>query len=116
MYFHKKGKRDFMNSKTGGNCALLFTDPLEQETDEGELAILGMPFFRQYEVAFDFCSREMYTSWSNGDCSHHIGTHPKNVDYCGDKDWISCWLSGIWGFFEEFFEGILALFGNGDSS
>jgi len=110
MYFHKPGKRDFINSKSGAQCMLLFTDPLKQNTTDGELAILGMPFFRQYEVSFDFCSREMWTHKSYGDCSRLVGKHPSNVEWCTDKDWLSCWAEGFYLFFQGFFEGIKAIF------
>merc|ERR1719387_1801466 len=117
MYFHKEGSKQFVNSRTGTQCMLLFTDPMDTTSQDGkEIAILGMPFFRQYEVAFDFCTREMYTSLSQGDCSRHTGSHPSNVNFCEDKDWMSCWLSGLWGFFVELWEGIMAVFSNGDAA
>merc|ERR1719335_343819 len=110
LFFHKPGKPLFMNKQTGQQCMLLFTDPLNQETEEGEMAILGMPFFREYEISFDFCTKEMFTKRSMGDCHNIVGKRPSNVQLCSDKQWFSCWLAGFVEFFQGFWNGFLGLF------
>lgn len=110
LFFHKPGKRQFLNTKTGQQCMLLFTDPLNQESDEGEMAILGMPFFREYEISFDFCTKEMYTKKSHGDCSTIVGQRPSNVQFCTDKNWFMCWLQGFADFFTGFWDGLVNIF------
>jgi len=99
-----------MDKVTGQECMLLFTDPLTQTTPEGEMAILGMPFFREYEISFDFCTKEMYTKRSKGDCHRVVGQHPSNVQYCADRDWFSCWMKGWTDFFKGFFDGLVSIF------
>lgn len=118
LFFHKPGMPKFIDSETGKECMLLFTDPLDQTSPEGEMAILGMPFFRQYEISFDFCTKEMYTKRSPGDCAHKVGQHPTNVQFCNDKDWLSCWMEGFTQFFKSFVDGFLKIFstdGEGDA-
>eukprot|EP00746_Dinoflagellata_sp_MGD_P124275 gnl/MRDRNA2_/MRDRNA2_58867_c0_seq1.p1 gnl/MRDRNA2_/MRDRNA2_58867_c0~~gnl/MRDRNA2_/MRDRNA2_58867_c0_seq1.p1 ORF type:complete len:643 (+),score=136.79 gnl/MRDRNA2_/MRDRNA2_58867_c0_seq1:102-2030(+) len=110
MFFHKPGKPKFIDRQTGHECMLLFTDPLGQTSAEGEMAILGMPFFRQYEISFDFCTKEMYTKRSYGDCSSKVGQHPSNVQWCTDKDWFACWVEGFTKFFTNFWDGLVKIF------
>jgi len=110
LFFHQPGKPQFIDKVTGHECMLLFTSPLNQESPEGEMAILGMPFFREYEISFDFCTKEMFTKRSPGDCHHVVGQRPSNVQYCSDKDWFACWLEGWTQFFESFFDGLMHIF------
>jgi hypothetical protein len=110
LFFHQPGKPQFIDKVTGHECMLLFTSPLNQESPEGEMAILGMPFFREYEISFDFCTKEMFTKRSPGDCHHVVGKRPTNVQYCSDKDWFACWLEGWTHFFESFFDGLVHIF------
>merc|ERR1719272_1969774 len=110
LFFHKPGKPEFIDKVTGKECMLLFTEPLGQTSSMGEMAILGMPFFREYEISFDFCTKEMYTKRSKGDCHNVVGQRPSNVQFCTDKDWFSCWLEGIANFFRDFWDGLVAIF------
>merc|ERR1719456_1585813 len=56
----------------------------------GEIAILGMPFFRNYIISFDFCSRTIWTKPSTGDCSRAVGKTPSNKDWCKDDSFFGC--------------------------
>jgi len=107
LYF----KKPFLNLKTGAQCMLLFTEPLDMDSPEGELGILGMAFFREYAIHFDFCSRQMWTARSYGDCSGNVGQHPDNVNYCEDKSWFSCFGQGVKDFFTYIGDGIKSIFG-----
>lgn len=107
LYF----KKPFLNLKKGTQCMLLFTEPLDMDSPEGELGILGMAFFREYAIHFDFCSRQMWTSRSYGDCSGNVGRHPDNVDFCADGSWLNCFGRGISDFFEYVGDGIKSIFG-----
>lgn len=108
LYF----KKPFLNLKKGSQCMLLFTQPLNMQSPEGELGILGMAFFREYAIHFDFCSRQMWTSRSYGDCSGNVGQHPDNVDFCGDKAWLDCWSEGVKDFFDYVADGWASIFGS----
>jgi len=72
--------------------------------------LLGMPFFREYEITFDFCTKEMFTKQSEGDCSKKVGQHPSNVQWCNDKNWLGCWAEGFTNFFKGVWEGIVKVF------
>merc|ERR1719321_933228 len=74
------------------------------------MAILGMPFFREYEITFDFCTKEMFTHRSHGDCHQHVGKRPSNKQWCKDKDWFACWLQGFTDFFKSFVDGFVRIF------
>merc|ERR1719231_599881 len=110
LFFHKPGSPKFVDKTTGHECMLLFTDPLNQQSSEGEMAILGMPFFREYEISFDFCTKEIFTKRSYGDCVNKVGKHPHNVQWCTDKDWFGCWLEGFTNFVTSSWEGFLHMF------
>jgi len=110
LFFHKPGKPEFIDKVTGKECMLLFTEPLGQTSSMGEMAILGMPFFREYEISFDFCTKEMYTKRSKGDCHNVVGQRPSNVQYCKDKDWVACWLQGLTDFMKSFWDGLVRIF------
>merc|ERR1719345_603698 len=71
-----------------------------------------MAFFREYAIHFDFCSRQMWTSRSFGDCSGNVGQHPFNVNWCDDKAWIECWAEGVGEFFDYISEGVRSIFGS----
>jgi hypothetical protein len=110
LFFHKPGMPQFLDKENGHECMLLFTDPLDQSSSEGEMAILGMPFFREYEISFDFCTKEMFTKRSEGDCHRKVGQHPSNVQWCTDKDWFACWLEGFSNYFKNFWDGVVQIF------
>jgi len=104
------GKKRFVNSKTGAECHLLFTQPITMNSTLGELGILGMPLFRNYIVSFDFCSRQIYTKPHDGDCINVVGAHPTNREACEDNDIIGCFFSNIGAWIVSFFEGFGSIF------
>merc|ERR1719298_201504 len=81
LYFKN---RKFVNSKTGAECHLLFTQPITMNSTLGELGILGMPLFRNYIISFDFCQRQIWTKKHHGDCSNVVGATPSNKQGCED--------------------------------
>lgn len=106
LYF----KKEFKNSETGTKCQLLFTQPIELSTLEGETGILGMPLFRNYIISFDFCTRQIWTKPSTGDCSRAVGQAPTNKEYCEDGDTLGCAWTRVKGFFWELLKGIDSIF------
>jgi len=109
LYFASRHKR-FVNSKTGAECHLLFTQPITMNSTLGELGILGMPLFRNYIVSFDFCQRQIWTKKHNGDCSNVVGRHPTNKDGCEDNDWLYCFFQSMGKWIMSFLEGIGSIF------
>merc|ERR1719453_27668 len=107
LYFKN---RKFVNSKTGAECHLLFTQPITMNSTLGELGILGMPLFRNYIISFDFCQRQIWTKAHHGDCSNVVGATPSNKDACADNDWVLCSLQALGAWFVEFFKGIASIF------
>merc|ERR1719160_511717 len=105
-----KDKR-FINKKTGAECHLLFTQPITMNSTLGELGILGMPLFRNYEVTFDFCQRQLWTKPHKGDCVESIGARPSNKEPCRDGDFLLCGLEKIGNIHKTLFEGIASIFG-----
>lgn len=73
LYYKNK---KFVNSKTGTECHLLFTQPITMNSTLGQIGILGMPLFRNYAVAFDFCQRQMWTKPHDGSCGHLGDANP----------------------------------------
>jgi len=108
MYYRNK---KFINSKTGAECHLLFTQPITMNSTLGELGILGMPLFRNYMVSFDFCQRQIWTKPHDGDCSSVIGVHPSNKDGCADNDGFTCFMQTLSKWIQSFFtDGIGSIF------
>merc|ERR1719313_2357710 len=107
MYFRNKR---FINSKTGAECHLLFTQPIVMNSTLGEIGILGMPLFRNYIVSFDFCNRQLWTKPHDGDCGNVVGAHPSNKDACADGNLFICFLNEVVKWMLTFFEGFSSIF------
>jgi len=107
LYYREK---KFINSKTGAECHLLFTEPVTMNSTLGELGILGMPLFRNYMVTFDFCHRQIWTKPHFGDCAKVVGAHPSNKDGCADNDVIWCFFEHLGEWFKSLFEGFGSIF------
>jgi hypothetical protein len=113
LYFKNQ---NFINSQTGAKCVLLFTDPISMNSTLGEIGILGMPFFRNYVIQFDFCTRQIWTKPSPGDCSRAVGQHPSNKDHCADGDnGFLCFFEAIYKFFKNIWKAITSIFTSSNS-